>query len=636
MISDNMMKKSVAVLACGAAVFTSAMAQSLTAGTRLVDENMGRGVVAVRRDSASVGVTWRLLPSDGDGVRFNVYKNGRKICTTSKNSGTYVVDKCGVGEAAEYTVEPLTKGKEQAGKSGKYVLKADAPLGYIDIALDRPADGVTPDGQPYGYVANDAAVGDVDGDGEYEIVLKWDPTNSKDNSHEGYTGSTLLDCYRLDGKRLWRIDLGKNIRSGAHYTPFIVYDLDCDGKAEVVVRTSDGTVDGLGKVVGDATKDYRYKGDGADESERLNPLYKGRTPYRQGRILESRDYVSVFSGQTGACLASVDYIPQRGDPMGWGDDRANRSDRFLATVAYLDGKTPSVVMCRGYYTRTVLAAFDWDGKSLSSRWVFDSSDSGNAAYAGQGDHNLRVGDVDGDGSDEIVYGQCTIDHDGNGLYSTGMGHGDAMHLTQYAPDMPGLQVLGCHENKRDGTTFRDAKTGEMIWQVKDNSDVGRCLAADIDPTNWGVELWSARSGGIRNVKGDVVDAECRMPMNMAVWWDGDLLRELLDKNVVSKYMWKEKRCVPIAVFEGTEWNNGTKANPCLSADIVGDWREEVLMRTSDNSHLRLYVTDVPTDYRFTTFMSDPVYRIGVASENVGYNQPPQLGHYFGPDMTGRK
>ena len=581
--------------------------------SKLQREKLNRGVVAIRENPSEVIVSWRYLSSDPIQTGFNVYRDGKKLTDTPITVSTLFRDKNNSQKTAVYEVRPVLKGKETHHIDGTYTLPENAPLGYLEIPLQKPADGVTPAGDTYTYSPNDASIGDVDGDGEYEIILKWDPSNSHDNAQEGYTGEVYIDCYRMNGEQLWRINLGKNIRAGAHYTQFMVYDLDGDGKAEVVMRTADGTVDGKGKVIGDAQADYRNE---------------------QGRILTGPEYLTVFNGLTGEAMQTIDYVPGRGNLMDWGDNRGNRSDRFLACVAYLDGIHPSVVMCRGYYTRTVLAAYDWNGKELKERWIFDSNHPGCEDYAGQGNHNLRVGDVDGDGCDEIIYGSCAIDHNGKGLYTTKMGHGDAIHLTHFDPSRKGLQVWDCHENKRDGSTYRDAATGEILFQIKDSTDVGRCMAADIDPTHPGVEMWSLASGGIRNIKGEVVKARVRgLSCNMAVWWDGDLLRELLDRNIVSKYNWKKGVCERIAIFEGALSNNGTKATPCLQGDIVGDWREE-LLRTADNTALRLYVSTIPTDYRFHTFLEDPVYRISIATQNVAYNQPTQPGFYFGPDLQG--
>ena len=587
----------------------SSIAQPNYDFSKLKRERLGRGVIAIRENPSTVAVSWRYLSSDPMNESFDIYRNGEKINNHPLKDATFFQDAYTGTESVLYTV------KAREGKTeSSYQLPANAPSGYLNIPLNRPEDGTTPLGQNYFYTPNDASIGDVDGDGEYEIILKWDPSNAHDNSHDGYTGEVYVDCYKLSGKLLWRINLGRNIRAGAHYTQFMVFDFDGDGKAEVVMKTADGTVDGTGKVIGDAQADYRSE---------------------QGRILTGPEYLTVFNGLTGEAMQTIDYVPERGNLMDWGDSRGNRSDRFLACVAYLDGIHPSVVMCRGYYTRTVLAAFDWDGKELKQRWVFDSNNPGCEDYAGQGNHNLRVGDVDGDGCDEIIYGSCAIDHNGKGLYTTKMGHGDAIHLTHFDPSRKGLQVWDCHENKRDGSTYRDAATGEVLFQIKDNTDVGRCMAADIDPTQPGVEMWSVASGGIRNVKGEVVKDRVRgLSCNMAVWWDGDLLRELLDRNMVSKYNWEKGVCERIAIFEGTLSNNGTKANPCLQGDIVGDWREEVLMRTADNTALRLYVSTIPTDYRFHTFLEDPIYRISIATQNVAYNQPTQPGFYFGPELQG--
>lgn len=624
------MRKIAIYLLC---IFMLPSVATMTAQTgynysKLQREKLNRGVVAIRENPSEVIVSWRYLSSDPIQTGFNVYKDGEKLTDTPVTVSTLFRDKNNSQKAAVYEVRPVIKGKETHHIDGTYTLPENAPSGYLEIPLQKPANGVTPAGETYTYSPNDASIGDVDGDGEYEIILKWDPSNSRDNSHEGYTGEVYIDCYRMNGEQLWRINLGKNIRAGAHYTQFMVYDLDGDGKAEVVMRTADGTIDGKGKVIGDANADYREEGT-FDPSR--NQIMK------QGRILKGKEYLTVFSGDTGEALHTIDYIPARGNVTDWGDAKGNRSDRFLACVAYLDGIHPSVVMCRGYYTRTVLAAFDWNGKELKNRWVFDSNNPGCENYAGQGNHNLRVGDVDGDGCDEIIYGSCAIDHNGKGLYSTRMGHGDAIHLTHFDPSRKGLQVWDCHENKRDGSTYRDAATGEVLLQIKSNTDVGRCMAADIDPTHPGVEMWSGDSQGIRNVKGEVIAPKMRnTPTNMAVWWDGDLLREMLDRNMIIKYDWENKKFVPLVKFTGTLFNNGTKSNPCLQGDMIGDWREEVLVRSEDNASLRLYVSTIPTEYRFHTFLEEPIYRISIATQNVGYNQPTQPGFYFGPDLIKMK
>ena len=598
------------------------MPGSVEAAPAVTREHLGRGAVAVRLSADTVMVGWRYLSSDSLETTFNVYRDGLLVTPVPVTVSTQFFDYNPSRGKAVYEVRPVLDGQEMASAGGTCTLPADAPLGYVELPLQQPGEQVMPDGSRCSYTANDASVGDVDGDGEFEVILKWEPTNAKDNSHSGFTGTVFLDAYRLDGTRLWRIDLGRNIRAGAHYTQFLVYDLDGDGRAEIVAKTADGTVDGCGQVIGDPQADYR---EGVRDT----------TSGRKGFVASGPEYLTVFDGETGRALHTVDYIPPRGRVEDWGDNYANRSERYLAAVAYLDGTRPSAVMCRGYYTRTVLAAFDWDGRELCQRWVFDTDSARWASYAGQGNHNLRVADVDGDGCDEITYGACAVDHDGTGLYNTGMGHGDALHLTAFYPGSDRLQVWDCHENRRDGSDFRDAATGEIIFNIPSGKDVGRCMAADIDPTNYGLEMWSSASGGLRNVKGEVVcAAPRRLPMNMAVWWDGDLLREMLDRETVSKYDWNTQECYPLQVFEGCAFNNGSKSNPCLQGDILGDWREEVIVRTADSKALRIYVSPLSTPYRFHTFLEDRVYRLSLVTENVGYNQPTQPGFYFGAELEG--
>lgn len=593
------------------------MAQAKYDFTKLKMEPLGRGVVAVRESQDKVNISWRYLTQDPESQTFDIYRNGKKINRQPIADATFYTDNYKGKDAATYEVKP-----SNGNLAGSYTLPQNAPYGYINIPIDRPELGVDPFGKEYFYNANDASVGDVDGDGEYEIILKWDPSNAHDNAHNGFTGPTIFDCYKLDGTKLWRIDLGSNIRSGAHYIQFMVYDLDGDGKAEFICKTADGSMDADHRVIGDPKADWRS----------LN-----------GRIMAGPEYLTVFDGETGRALQAIDFIPARGNLKDWGDGYANRSDRFLACIAYLDGMHPSVVMCRGYYAKTMLAAYDWDGKELKQRWVFDSTTPGNEAYGGQGNHNLRVADVDGDGCDEIIYGQMCIDNDGKGLYSTGMGHGDAIHILSDINNEK-YYVWGCHENRKDGSSLRDAATGEVIFQFPSNEDIGRCCAADIDPTHEGVEVWSPNTDGIRSFTGELIGhrhdyegpTKSRIPANFTVLWDGDLLREILDGTTVSKYNWETGHLDKIKEFDGCAWNNGTKRTPCLQADILGDWREEVLVRAADNSALRLYVTDIPTEYRFHTFMEDPAYRVSVANENVAYNQPAEPGFYFGPDLKGKK
>ena len=627
--------------------------------TKLNHERLDRGVVAIR-NGEKVFVSWRTLASDGTGQPFDLYRNGVKLNDLPlTKGGTFYIDDQPLQGDATYEVRG-------GGKNGTYLLRADAPQGYLPVKLQKPANGVTPDGQTYTYSANDASVADVDGDGQYEIILKWDPSNAHDNAHDGFTGPTLFDCYKILPQKnteehglLWRINMGINIRSGAHYVPFIVYDLDGDGKAEFIVRTADGTRDSKGNVVGDSTADYRHR---APENAQLPTPEQEWTKYNKperpktGRILTGPEYITVFNGLTGEMMDSKPYIPERGNLQDWGDNYANRSDRMLAGVGYLDGQHASAIFCRGYYTRTVIAAWDWDGRELKPHWVFDTNQEGTgkdgkpqSTYAGQGNHNLRVADVDGDGCDEITYGSMCVDHDGQGLYNTGMGHGDAIHLMAFDPQSKELQVWDCHENRRDGSDFRNARTGEVIFQIPSKSDVGRAMAADIDPTNPGVEMWSTDSHGIRNIKGEVLnDAQDpddpqhqqhlrmggrRLSINFGIWWDGDLLRELLDHETVSKYDWQQKTVVDIVKFEGVRFNNGTKSNPCLCADILGDWREEVIARMPDSSELRIFVSPIPTDYRINCLMEDIPYRLSTAAQNVGYNQPSEPGFYLGPDET---
>ncbi|MCG7386306.1 rhamnogalacturonan lyase [Paenibacillus sp. ACRRY] len=574
------------------------------AGTRQM-EFLDRGVVAVKTGTG-VFVSWRLLGTEGSNVSFNVYRDGTKVNASPITNSTNLQDASGTSNS-KYTVRAVVGGTEQAASAAVSVWGNN----YLSVPLSIPAGGTTPDGVAYTYSANDASAGDLDGDGEYELIVKWDPSNSKDNSQSGYTGEVFIDAYKLNGTRLWRISLGKNIRAGAHYTQFMVYDLDGDGKAEVAMKTADGSKDGTGTVIGDASKDYRNS---------------------SGYVLSGPEFLTIFNGQTGKALSTVNYEPARGNVSDWGDNYGNRVDRFLAAIAYLDGERPSLVMARGYYTRTVLVAYNWRNGQLTKQWTFDSNTSGNSGYAGQGNHNLSVADVDGDGKDEIIYGAMAVDDNGKGLYTTGLHHGDAMHLSDLDPDRAGLEVFQVHETPSNaGVEFRDARTGQLIWGIPTTKDIGRGMAADIDPRYKGAEVWA--DGGLYTAKGQKIGTTLPSSTNFGIWWDGDLLRELLDSNRIDKWDYANSKTVNLLTASGVSSNNGTKSTPNLQADLFGDWREEVVWRTSDSSALRIYTTTAVTDKRIYTLMHDPVYRLGIAWQNVAYNQPPHTGFYLGEGMS---
>ena len=705
-------------------ISASAQAQTAYDYARLKGERLNRGVVAFRTTSDSVCIQWRYLPTDPLDISFDVLRDGELIGHCGPTAPTFIMDRNACTAATTYEVRPSSLTPQPStltpqpsplnphpsSLTGSWTLPPNAPIGYLDIPLTPPDKTSTAQAHltplPYRegqggesfYNANDATMADLDGDGQMEIVLKWDPSDSRDNSQSGITSPTILEALRLDGTSMWRVNLGRNIRSGAHYTPFIVADLNGDGRAELLVRTSDGTIDGTGAVLGDPAADHVRHPDTVAYQANGNPGEQFRGPgwpskmdrkaARGGFIYKGPEWVTCFDGLTGRALSTVDYIPERGELRGWGDNYANRSDRFLAACAYLDGEHLSAIFCRGYYTRTGITAYDFDGKDLSVRWAFDTNTPEWRSYAGQGNHNLRIGDVDGDGCDEITYGSMALDHDGRGLYNTGFGHGDAMHLTAFFP--PSTSAVGglpadalciwdCHENKRDGSDFRDARTGKVLFQILSNKDVGRCMAADIDPNTPGLEMWSSASGGICNTRGEVIDSTARIPINFGIWWDGDLCRELLDHERVSKYRADSPPALPVregadtsankinvksgqvttpsltgraggesvpfdftgsssvvelTVFSDCTFNNGTKSTPALCADVLGDWREEVLTRTSDNRHLRLYITPIPTQYRFHTFLADPVYRHSLVMQNVGYNQPTNVGFFFASDLEG--
>lgn len=569
------------------------------AASGYVVENLDRGISAISTGSGMM-VSWRFLADDSDNSIFKLYRNNALIYTSNAGNATCYLDKDGKSTDT-YKVETVESGTIVSSDT----CAMQSGSNYLEVKLDVPkaqTSGIT-------YSPNDCTVGDVDGDGQYELFVKWDPSNSKDNSQKGKTDKVFIDCYKIDGTKLWRIDLGVNIRAGAHYTQMLVADYDLDGLAEMVCKTADGTVDGVGNVIGDSSKDYRNS---------------------NGYILSGPEYYTLFEGSTGKALDTVDYNPGRGTVSKWGDSYGNRVDRFLGAVAYLDGVKPSAVTVRGYYTRMTACAYDVVNKKLVQKWYFDTGNDKTKPGYGDGNHNCMPADVDNDGKQEIVLGATCLDDDGSVLWCLNTGHGDAMHLGDLLPDRNGLELWICHEDKPYGVSLVDASNGKTIFHKDGDADTGRCCAANVWAGNDGAEFW-----GLGN---DVFDGSgntlsCRRPaVNFLSYWDGDLEREILDgytdKPATISKMKNDGTLTTILSTDGAYTCNTTKGTPCLSADIFGDWREELIVRASDSKSLRIYCTPYETDYRITTLMHDPQYRNQVAGQNISYNQPPHTSFYL--------
>ena len=655
-------------------------------------ERLSRGVVALPAEKGNF-ISWRFLSTDAPKTTFNLMRNGEVIAKDLARE-TCFTDTLGDG-SSRYSVQTVVKGSVE--ETSEEVAPWDKP--YLSVPLIRPLEQEMPDGTTCTYTPNDCSAADVDGDGEYEIILKWDPSNSHDNSHTGYTGEVYLDCYKPEGILIWRVSLGKNIRAGAHYTQFMVYDFDGDGKAELICKTAPGSKDGRGDYVTLAATDDEIKNTDNEADYR----------HKTGHVIDGPEYLTVFAGKDGHAVHTIFYNPNRAFGVGgapkyaaheWGDKNGigNRGERYLACVAFLGGKkeNPSAVMCRGYYTRAYLWAVDFDGKELKTRWLHKSEAPGPDSVYGQGAHSIAVGDVDNDGKDEIIYGAAAVDDDGKTLYNTGLGHGDAQHLGDLNPDRKGLEYYMVYESGKHGSALSDARTGEILFRTYADEDTGRGLAADIDGFHKGYEMWCSGEKKVFAIDGSVI-AETKgwTPQNFRIYWDGDLLDELIGNGSAGQkpgswgnnafqrergqrgqrgqrdgmnrdrqrgqrppmgqdslrtrrmqdwgQMPRRQQNYYVAKWmgEGTESIfsfsnygnsascNGTKATPCLQADLFGDWREEIILYdASDNSHLNIFTTNIPTQYRVVTLMHDHIYRMGICWQNVAYNQPPHLGYYL--------
>jgi len=585
-------------------------------------EKLDRGVVAANTNKGIL-ISWRTLGTDDSNTRYEVFKNGQTppIFTSSYGQATNYLDSSGT-TSDWYTVDVYqgdTCTEYACFATQLYSFNSGTSGAYMDVLFTAPADMTMPDGTTCSYSVNDCSVGDIDGDGVYEIFVKWDPSNSQDNSKDGYTGNVFIDCYKLDGTRVWRIDLGRNIRAGAHYTQFLVYDFDNDNCAEMICKTADATVDGQGNVIGSASADYRSSA---------------------GRILTGPEYITLFDGKTGKALDTQNYDPARGTVGDWGDTYGNRVDRFTATVAYLQPDKASAVFGRGYYTRSVIAAWDVENHKLVKRWTFDTGYSASAAGYGDGNHHILAADCDSDGKQEIVVGSAVVDDNGKLLYTTGLAHGDAIHIGDFDLDNPGLEIFQCLEDESHpngtyigyGTILRDAGTGKVLFRETAGGDTGRALADNIVAGNAGAEMVGSHNAIVYAAFGNHAQV-CtwaditKWGMNSVVYWDGTLERGVLDRTMVDKYGSGR-------IFTGNDvtYNNASKSNASLTCDLFGDWREEMIFPLSVSSGkvgVRIFTTTYTTTYGITTLMHDPQYRTQVAAQNNGYNQPPHLSYFLG-------
>lgn len=644
---------------------------AMTAKASLVTCSMRRALVALPSQSKGIYLSWRMLPTDDANTTYDVLRNGAVIATVSTATSYNDAD----GTATDsYSVTVRQNGNETETTT------AVTPWDniYKTLKADRPAGGMTRSGEKYTYFPSDCAVADADGDGEYEILLKWDPTNSHDNgsSGNGFTGNCIMDCYKLDGIKLWRIDLGRNIRSGSHYTQIVFYDLNGDGKAELVCKTAPGSADGTGAYVTEAATNDTIKS--LDNTEDL----RNRT---NGRIMKGAELLTVFDGKTGKAIHTVWYNPNRAGGVSggiashpestfWGDNYANRSERYLACVAYLNGQdaNPSAIFTRGYYTRAYIWAVDFDGTELKTRWLSASTSKtdltlykgdgtsetrqyltntsgrplegdkgvateGNTCYGG-GAHNIAVGDVDSDGKDEITFGSAALDDDGWMLYSTGLGHGDATHLGDFDPDREGLEFFMVHEEANYGYHLCDAKTGEILLSATSSGDNGMGTMADLDLNYRGAEFWTAAAVRLYDLQGNkIATLATSKPHKFRLYWDGDLAEELFYDATIDKWNGRSNFTHVIQFWRyGNSSSTNDKPHPNLIADFMGDWREEVILWDStDSCTLNIFTTNIPTEYRVPWLMTDHTYEMGVVWQNVAYNMPPHLG-YFLPDYIARR
>ena len=615
-------------------------------------------------------ISWRMLPTDTWDTSFLLYTrtadapNGTLFRATSAPISVSTCFQTTVPTSARvyYLVpgdlfggtNPISVGND----SVKSVIKKAAldsllvderiysqKLPYLSIPLKGTEEIYDTDSVV--YQANDVSVGDLDGDGQMEIVVKRlqcqknaAGTIVSDGTGASYSRRDCLwaviwDAYKLDGTFLWRVKGGPGVILG-NSSSFAVADFDGDGCAEMAIRTCEGTVFGdgaeIGDTNGDGKVDYRTWGNLNSSSPGWVDHYNSAGP----------EFISIIDGKTGRELARDNFIP-RETSESWGDGYWKRACSFRVGVGCFDETgLPSAVFGRGVYARSVIEAWDYRDGQLTRRWHFDTSASGkgkdgnaNSAYAAQGNHSMNIADLDGDGLDEVMYGSMAIDHDGIGLWTTKLGHGDANHVGKFLPDREGLQMFHCLESGKTMVALHDAKDGSVIWKkdAASDNDMGRCMVADIDPNHAGCEFWyyqgdlfdqNGTATGV-NMKGN--DVSCAA----AIWFDGSLSRQgINEKGVIHSFA--SGRTFTMYRYS-MAMINGTKGNPSWYGDLFGDWREEIILPDATKlADLKIFSTWYKTDFKFPFLMSDHTYMMQCLNQNIGYNQPNNLGYFLGTGM----